>query len=391
MKLSSILLCVLLIMSCKSNDIVQNQPIPPVESIYLDEKFEGYDDFLVETEEEVFAIDDEMRLMVKTELAPIKDPKKRAEKLLQQLFDSDTINIQYVGLANLTARQTYHQGSANCMSLTIMAYSLAKEADLTVNFQDVYVPEYWQRNGDYNMMTGHVNLLIKTTIDAPNVIKLRDKVVEIDFDPFVAKKSFKKKLISKHTMLAIFYNNKGANALANRDFNTAYRYFKAAVKADKKFSSAWGNLGILYKTTGNYEHADFAYRKAIFLDDYNNTALDNYAILLRKNGFHDDAEVIEKKILQRRVSNPYYYALLASEAEYKGNYDIAVNHYRKAIKLNNRIDELYIGLASTYYKMGNYKSAQAATKKAIQINKNADKDQQYLAKLNFLKQADHTH
>ena len=126
-------------------------------------------------------------------------------------------------------------------------------------------------------------------------------------------------------------------------------------------------------------------------DSYNNTALDNYAILLRRSGLHDQAEAIEIKILRRRVANPYYYALLANEADRKSNYINAVTHYKKAIKLNDRIDEFYIGLASTYYKMGNYKLAQIATRKAISINKSAAKDQQYIAKLNFLKKAEHTH
>ncbi len=65
----------------------------------------------------------------------------------------------------MTAAQAYHSKSANCMSLTIMAYAMATHAGMNVAFQEVDIPEYWVRNGKYSLLTGHVNLLVKSNVD----------------------------------------------------------------------------------------------------------------------------------------------------------------------------------------------------------------------------------
>lgn len=381
----------LLITGCKSTDNAtsliiagNNQPI------YLDDAFPDHDKILIEHESEVFALDEEMQQMVRTKLAPIQNMRKRATKLLEQIFEAENIDLSYEGNANLTAIQTYHSKEANCISLTIMAYALAKEAKFEVSFQDIDVPEYWQRNGRYNMLTGHVNLVIKKE-RTPNIIMLGEDIIEIDFDPFVAKKSFAKKVVSKKTALAMFYNNKGAQALASGDLLTAYRYIKEATITAPSFSSAWGNLGIVYKRVGRVDDAKVAYKKAIFEDTNNNTALNNYAMLLRQTGNHKAAEEIELIVLKRRVSNPYYYALLANEAAYRGDFYNAISHYKKAIKLGNNIDELYVGLANIHYKQNNFLAAKNAMRKAISINKRKRLDEQYIAKLDMLKSKEVTY
>ncbi len=384
-----LIVLMLLISACQTTPTFTLSPVKPIDNVYLDQAFIGHDLVAVESEQEIFALDDEMKALVTNKLLRVSDIRQRSVMLLEHIFETENINLQYQGGANLTASQTYHQGQANCMSLTIMAYSLAKAAKLNVNFQNVQVPEYWQRNGDMNMLTGHVNLVIKKRENPNKIILLSNEVLEIDFDPYVAKKSFPRKVITKNEVLAMFYNNKGAQALAKKDYTNAYRYIKAATLADNSFSSAWGNLGVLYKVTGHNEHALFTYHKAVALNKNNNTAMNNLSILLRKQGEHDLAEKIELSILRKRINNPYYYALLADESLQKGNIEFALLHYQKAIHLDDRIDEFYHGLAKVYYAMDNYSAARRALKKAMAINKVSQIDNQYLAKLNFLKQAEY--
>jgi hypothetical protein len=126
--------------------------------------------------------------------------------LLDHIFPQDNIALSYKSNANVTAREAFHSATANCMSLIIMAYALAKQAGLAVDFQQVEIPEYRVKNGQCNLLTGHTNLLIKT---------------------------------------------KGGQALVDHQYIIAYQYLKAATQADKLFSSAWGNLAVLYKLTNN--------------------------------------------------------------------------------------------------------------------------------------------
>lgn len=92
----------------------------------------------------------------------------------------------------MIAQDAYNQKTANCISLTILAYSLAELAGLDAEFQDVRVPEYWVRNGDYNMLSGHVNLQIKRPKQVSSLLLFDSKGIEVDFDPFIQKQNFLK-------------------------------------------------------------------------------------------------------------------------------------------------------------------------------------------------------
>jgi tetratricopeptide (TPR) repeat protein len=374
-----------ILFSCKSNNAYQPNLDIPVNSFYLDTSFPSPYFFKVESEQEIFMLDDEMIAMVENKLKSSFHPKKKAMRLLKHIFSQEKIALSYSSHANLTARETYHSHKANCMSLTIMAYALAERAKLKVEFQQVDVPEYWVRNKEYNLLTGHINLLIKPTASGEKNIIFGNDNIEIDFDPFVVKQTFPKKVIEKNTVLAMFYNNKGGQALVDKEYDVAYQYFKAATQTDMMFSPAWGNLAVLYRLTGNLTLAEKVYRYAIQISPQNLTALTNLAILLRSQQNHLEADEIESQLLIKRRKNPYYHAVLGDEAYYKHDYQQALQHYKKAIKLNSKIHELYFGVAKVYYQMNRLSEAKKAMQKALRLNRSKSTEHQYLAKLNFLK------
>lgn len=373
-----------LLFSCQSSSEHQDYSQVNVNSLYLDQKFTKPTLFEVESGQEIFMLDEEMIALVNTKLKSSYSPTKKAKLLLDHIFSQDNIALSYTSNANVTAREAFHSQTANCMSLTIMAYALAKEAGLNIDFQQVNIPEYWVRNGRYNLLTGHINLLIKAKDNFDKTTIYGSNILQIDFDPYVLKESFSKKVINKNTVLAMFYNNKGGQALVNENYIIAYQYFKAATKADPLFSSAWGNLAVLYKLTHHDQIAESTYRHAILLEKDNYTALANLAILLRKQQEIAEAEAIEHRLQTKRNKNPYYHAVLADEAYYKHNYSQALLHYKKAIKLNNKIHEMYFGLAKVYYQMNKMTAAKKAMKMALRLNKVRLTESLYIAKLNFL-------
>ena len=165
----------------------------------------------------------------------------KAMKLIRHIFSDNNVGLAYQSNANLTASETYQSKTANCMSLTIMAYAMAKASGLDVVFQDVQVPEYWVRNGQYNLLTGHVNLLIPGVKSRdPNVsVVWGGADIELILILSLKRKRFPKKKVSINTVAAMFYNNKGAQALVESDYDTAYRYFAQAVKTAPNFAAGW--------------------------------------------------------------------------------------------------------------------------------------------------------
>jgi len=378
----------LLLSACQNTSMTRDSSVEVNHSLYLDNKFPNFQEVNIESSQDIFAIDDEMKLMVETKLTPERDTRKRASKLLKHIFAKDNIDLSYRSSANITAIEAYHTQQANCMSLTIMAYVLAKEAGLDIEFQEVKVPEYWVRNGKYNLLTGHVNLVIPKPKTVGRWVIWGKDLLQIDFDPFVIRKSFARKIISKDTVLAMFYNNKGAQALIDLNYTQAYAYFKAATTIAPDFDVSWGNLGILYRLTGHTDLSIKTYQYAITLDDKNLTAMTNLAIALNLQGKTDAVIKIQERLHKQRIKNPYYHALLADEAFYNGNNDLAIKHYKRAIKLDKTVHEFHFGIAKVYYKANHLKRAKKAMTRAINLNEGRHQEELYIAKLNFLKKAE---
>ncbi|WP_169303118.1 tetratricopeptide repeat protein [Thalassotalea mangrovi] len=356
----------------------------PTSLLIHESSFPKHKSLQLVNEQDIFALNKEMRDFVHFNLLRIEDPKKRAEVLLEKLLNRSESMMVYNQGANLTAQQTFEQRAANCLSLTILAYALAQEANLKINFQEVKIPEYWVRQGDYNMLSRHVNLVVVGDSKTQFQTIWGNRETTIDFDPYIVKKHFTREVISKQRVTSMFYNNLGATALTQADFPLAYAYFKKAIQIDPEYSAVWGNLGFLYKIHQYENLARESYLRAIKFDAGNYNAWNNLAILLKDQGELKKSEEISEFIANIRASNPYYYAVLADEAYHQGNYQEAISQYNKASKMQPNEDQFYFGLAKTYMKLGDYELGEKYLNKAKEVADFPDVQQRYAQKLRLL-------
>lgn len=357
------------------------------QELYMDDNFLGFSAIEMPSEDEIFAVDESMKTLISRHVKKHTDIHKKTRALLEIILKPQGHGINYDINSNTTAIETFHSGRANCLSLTILSYALAKEANINVKFQDVIVPEYWINNGDYSLLAGHVNL----AVTSQELTDIGDgwghKVLEIDFDPDSIKKSFPRRTIHMKTVVAMLYNNTAAQALVNKQYVKAYALLKKATLSDPQFSSAWANLGVLYKHTEHIDMAEKAYRYAIQMNPDNYSALTNLvSILMSKENSHE-AQRITDFLHEKRTNNPYYYAMLGGTALNAGDTASAVRHYKHAIKLNDDVHEFYYGLARVYSFSGNYAKAKASMIKALMLNEGKEIEAHYQHKLEFLTQA----
>ena len=115
--------------------------------------------------------------------------------------------------------------------------------------------------------------------------------------------------------------------------------------------------------------------------------MSNMSIILNEQGKLEQVKRIKKILHKKRYQNPYYHALLADEAFYRGNNTQALSHYRRAIMLAHNVHEFHFGMAKVYYTMKDHKRAEKALKKAINYNKNKVIDNRYIAKMSIIKKA----
>lgn len=310
----------------------------------------------VETEQAIFKLDKNLTSQLDAHLISKRSAHYVANSILRFLLKNGDSSLTYQSGATLTASQTYANLNANCLSLSILAYSLADYLGIKARFQKVHIPEYWAINKGVNLLTGHINLSIDNELmqNIPaTMVYQRDKYLTIDFDPNIRKQRFKTSLLSKEVVTAMFYNNKGALALVNKQYNLAFSYFSAAVKVAPSFSGGWGNLGIVFRQLNYLNEAELAYNYAIALDKNNHTALGNLAVLYTLSNRQQKGQQILKQLDNKRRLNPYYHVSLGNSELALKNYTLALKHFKTAYNLDSHLHESHFGLARAYYLTGN--------------------------------------
>ncbi|TMO26719.1 MULTISPECIES: tetratricopeptide repeat protein [Pseudoalteromonas] len=371
-----------LLTACSSTE---NKSAPPPLALTQSTEFSPIE---VETQEEIFALSEHVRTQLDSAFPKDSRSLQSTKRLLKFLLQNGDASLSYQSGATLTATQAYSNLNANCLSLSILAYSLAEYLGLDGQFQKVHIPEYWALDNGFNLLTGHINLKVRESekqVVNRKVIYPEERSLIIDFDPNSRQEAFKTSNINKARITAMFYNNKGAAAMLKHDYDIAFSYYKAAVDIDSNYSGAWGNLGVLFRLTNDYENAETAYQYAISLDPDNNTALGNLARLYNLTDRQDLGQAILAKLDKKRQANPYYHISLGNDAYTTARYQDAIKHYKKARDLNPTLHDTDFGLARTYYQLGDLKLAK---KHLTLANDKADFDhdkQRYEGKLQALR------
>lgn len=373
---------VILIYGCKSTPIVPTADTSNAQ-IYLDEHFNS--DVILETPEQIFAVTPAMSRYVQKRLSHQKTPRERTKRMLRDLFDPEVLNIQYLNSANITASEAFDSGLANCLSLTILSYVLAEQAGLKTEFMDVEVEENWTYADGYSLLNGHVNLRVTgfSRNDTQNIERIQ-RVLTIDFLPMLNAKPLRSKVLNKQQIVALYYNNKGAEALINGDFDTAYQYFKQATVLAPKLASNWTNLGSLYRRSGFYQEAERVYNIGLKLEPENLNTKESLAILYEKTGRKELAAKLKSDIENRRLKNPNYHAMLANESYREGSYGESIRKYKRALKLQPNQHQFMFGLARNYLMLGDYDRANAYLKKAKSLADQHQDKRTYQNKIDIL-------
>lgn len=342
----------------------------------------------VESPSDIFELGDDVKQQLDNAFPVNKRNLQSTHSLLQFLLDNGDASLSYQSEATLVANQAYRDSNANCLSLSILAYSISEYLGMRGQFQQVHIPEYWALNKGYNLLTGHINLRVSPPRNKDVRISYTYNTTNslvVDFDPNSRGEKFKTSAISKARITAMFYNNKGVTAMLKKQDNSAYSYFLAATKADPLYSGAWGNLAVFLRLHEQYNNAEIAYNHALLLNKNNHTALGNLALLYQITDRQDQANEILTRLDNKRQANPYYHVSLGNSAYQSKNYQDAIRHYNKAKRLDNKIHDSYFGLARTYYQLEDFKDAYRQLRLA---NKNADfahDKKRYQAKLAALR------
>lgn len=381
---------VFLLCSCQTASWPQVYEKP--ENLLTDEYFKG-DTYQPETMQQIFTLPDNARRDLVRIVSGENIAERKAKAVLEFIFSYADDGLLYDHASTRTAAETLAYGRANCLSLSILAFSLAKEAGMDAVFQDVQIPEYWTTDMNQSWLNGHVNVKLRQNqISGSNIgISLLGRDIVVDFDPYTLKNRFPEHEISMQRVVAMFHNNKAAAAFSEGNHAQAYRYYRAAIDADPKFAVTWSNLAVLYRINGLNELARRSYYFSLSLDPTSTNTLSNLAFLYRQTGEVKKAKLLEDRVLTKRNNNPYYYLMLGNEAYKRNDLNEAINQYNRTLQLDRQNHEAYFGLAKTYYLLDNNSRASHYLEKAVRTATSTQDQHRYEHKLAILNQVAKLH
>lgn len=308
--------------------------------------------------EQVMAVPAELRTQLQQQVIADGGPARdRLDRLVGFLFRKSGLGMEYSVDATLTVEQAYRARKANCLTFTLLTVALARESGLQAYGQELDDILAWRVSDDIVFRFNHVNAGItagrtRFTVDvARNEVKARDPP----------------RPISDRHLLALYYNNRAAELLADAAPAAAAPYMAMAVQLDPHYASVWANAGVLQLRQGNPQAAERDYLKALALDPANVSALVNLVTLYRSNGDEARRAVYQRRLEKVQVKDPYFQFLQAEDDEKQGNYASAVQHYRRAIRIYDGDARFYFGLARAYQRLGEQRRARWATDRAAAL------------------------
>jgi tetratricopeptide (TPR) repeat protein len=350
--------------------------------LLLDSAFPNFQSHALETESQIFALDSNMISFVEKSIAGQITEKGKLTQLAHAIFDRTKLSLTYSAGANTTAMETYYGGTANCLSLTILTFSMTQHLGLNSEFQEIGIPEYWTRRGGSTFINRHINLRVN-----PRTVRrllLSRAPIIVDFDPQQGMNKFKATEITKSQMVSHFYVNKSADFMIANDPSRAYAYLRAAIKKDPANAGAWLNLGVLFSQHDLYPQAQAYYEMAMSLRPDFTTAYENMALLYARQGNQEKANSLLAKLHKKRVKNPYYHMVLGDIAIESQAYLEAIEHYKDAIALNNRPHEFHFSMAKAYYSLGDVENAHRYLENAKRRANDSEVSEQYTSKISIL-------
>lgn len=339
----------------------------------------------VEPPESIFALDDAMRRYADTELrAQIRrgDPRRA---LIRALYERGQLRLAYDAGSTRNAAEAFEARAGNCLSLVIMSAAFAKHLGLPVSYRQVDVEEQYSRSGGLLLAAGHVNLILDRLFGRPILDTSLMQDLTVDFLPGQDLHGERSKALPESTVVAMYYNNRAAEALAANRHAESYRWARAAVLQRPDYAPAINTLAVIYLRDQRLAAAEAALRAALDLDPANAGALSNLAQTLRREGRGDEAATIERRLAAVQPVQPFAAFEAGRLAMASGDYTRARDLFERELRLQPDQSEVHFWLAQALWRLGDRKSAAHHLALAADNSTTPGSHDLYAAKLEHLK------
>ena len=334
---------------------------------------------------DVFALNTEMRQYVAKEVGPRSNSRSRQQSLVTALRSERQLKLEYDSAFTRTAAEAFEARTGNCLSLVIMTAALAKEMGVPVQYRSMDIDETWRRLGNIYFSIGHVNLTLGR---APHrgASRIDDgEQLTIDFIPSLDMHRARWRVIEEKTVLAMFMNNRAAEALSIGRVDDAYWYAREAIRQDPDFASSYNTLGVIYQHGGHLEEAARTLGYALARVPSNTNVLSNLAPLLAGLGRIEESRDLERRLARLQPDPPFAFFNRGLAAMREGDYRTAKDLFRREVDRDPYYHEFHFWLAVALSNLGENDRAKQHLALAMENSSTRDEHDLYAAKLRRIK------
>ena len=305
--------------------------------------------------------------------------------LLDALYSKTDLKLEYESRITRTASETYEARMGNCLSLVIMTAAFAKELGMPVRFQSVEVADSWSRSAGIYLSSAHINIGLGQ--HASEVLRGIDpeRVLVVDFIPREEAASLRTRELEEEDVVALYLNNRAAEALIQDRIIDAYWWARAAVAARPGTATTLNTLAVIYHRHGELALAERAYQAALAREPENLAVLRNLEPLLLTLGRPLEAQALAKRIAAIEPTPPYHYFDKGMAALKAGDFDAAVALFAREVKRSPYNDEFRFWLGIAHLKLGHLGDAREHIALAVDHSTRGDMREVYSAKLAHLR------
>jgi len=333
--------------------------------------------------DDVFTVSDAMRRYLQVDIAQQLRVKGTQKGLIEALYRQSQLKLEYDAVMTKTAAQAFETRSGNCLALVIMTAAFAKELKLPVQYQSAVLDETWSRSGSLLFASGHVNLTVGIRhLDLGAARELRSTT--IDFLPPEEIQGLRTLTIEESTVLAMYANNRAAEALVRGRLDDAYAWSREALRRDPAFMSAYNTLGVVYLRHGDVAEAARVFERVLASEPKNTRAMANLVETRERQGRAAEAGALRTRLAEIEPSPPFHYFNLGIAAMKRNDYRAARDLFAREVARADYYHEFHYWLGLADWQLGDVDAARKHLKLAMSSSTTRGQHDLYAAKLAWL-------
>ena len=332
---------------------------------------------------DVFALSGAMKRYLRQDLGGPMATSSPRQALIDAVSQGQ-LKLEYDSVRTRSAAEAFEARAGNCLSLVIMTAALAKELGIEVQYHRASIADMWSRDGNIYFLNGHVNLSLGKRYVDPRTLYDAAELMTIDFLPGRELRGLRTEPVEEATIVAMFMNNRAAEALVRGRLDDAYWWVREAMHVGPAFMGAYNTLGVIYMRRGELELAERVFRRVLAQEPGNTRSWANLALVLGKLDRTAEAATAERQLARLEGEAPFHYFHRGLAAMEAGDYRAARALFAQEVSRAPDYHEFHFWLGLAELRLGRVDRARAALELALENSTTPREHDLYAAKLQRL-------